>query len=265
MVVQYLVGLCCMRNDLNASEITIGDWVYDEAAQKDRDVDITVTVPSTDGSLQAFKAVEVKHEARPLDVTKVEQLCLKLADMPDITQKSIVSTSGYTKGAIAKALKHKTDLYTLKKWDQPIGEDFPDFKGAATPGEFISYLQTNMLYWVDQNVFLEMQKGPRFFAYDYDSPALDSSGKVHEKYSTMRDYLDSILFRSTSILVGQEPAITIARAFPYGMTPKNEDYLAGPAWPHTHTMELANDEVYWQGEEGQPLFIQRATITGQLQ
>ena len=43
MMVQYLVGLCCLRHDPDAVEITLGDMVYDHVAEKDRDVDITIT------------------------------------------------------------------------------------------------------------------------------------------------------------------------------------------------------------------------------
>ena len=55
MLVQYLVGLCCLRYDPDAVDVTIGDLVLDTAAQKKRDVDVTVTVKEEDGSLRAFK------------------------------------------------------------------------------------------------------------------------------------------------------------------------------------------------------------------
>ena len=37
MMIQYLVGLCCLRHDPDAVEITLGDMVYDHVAEKDRD------------------------------------------------------------------------------------------------------------------------------------------------------------------------------------------------------------------------------------
>ena len=62
MMVQYLVGLCCLRHDPDAVEITLGDMVYDHVAEKDRDVDITITFK--DGNeITAFKAAEVKKES----------------------------------------------------------------------------------------------------------------------------------------------------------------------------------------------------------
>ena len=110
MMIQYLVGLCCLRHDPDAVEITLGDMVYDHVAEKDRDVDITITFK--DGNeVTAFKAAEVKKESQPLDVATIEQLCLKFIDMPQITHRSIFSTSGYTEAAKKKAKHYSVELY----------------------------------------------------------------------------------------------------------------------------------------------------------
>ena len=99
MLIQYLVGLCCLRGDPSAVDITIGDMVFDQAADKERDVDVTVTFVDSNNATTAFKAYEVKREGTPLDVAEVEGLCLKFTDMPRITHKAIVSSSGFTNGA----------------------------------------------------------------------------------------------------------------------------------------------------------------------
>ena len=91
MLVQYVVGLCCLRRNPEAVDVTVGDLVLDTAAGKARDVDITVTLQELDG-IRAFKAYEVKREAEPLDVVTVEQLCIKLLDMPAVSHRAIVST-----------------------------------------------------------------------------------------------------------------------------------------------------------------------------
>src|ERR1700733_13555869 len=44
MLVQYLVGLCCLKWDPGAVDVTIGEMVLDPAAGKQRDVDVTVTI-----------------------------------------------------------------------------------------------------------------------------------------------------------------------------------------------------------------------------
>ncbi len=52
---------------------------------------VTVTLREEDGTLSAFKAYEVKREGEPLDVATVEQLCVKLQDMPAVSHRAIVS------------------------------------------------------------------------------------------------------------------------------------------------------------------------------
>lgn len=44
MVVQYLVGLCCLKANPESVDVIIGDLVDDVVAEKARDVDITVTI-----------------------------------------------------------------------------------------------------------------------------------------------------------------------------------------------------------------------------
>lgn len=79
MLVQYLVGLCCMRANPDAVEVELGDLVLDDVLGKKRDVNVTVTIRNGDGEDWAFEAFEVKDEKSPLDVTVIEQLCGKLA------------------------------------------------------------------------------------------------------------------------------------------------------------------------------------------
>jgi hypothetical protein len=54
MLVQYLVGLCCLKWDPEAVDMTIGDMVYDAGAEKERDVDVTVTVSEGGAPSYAF-------------------------------------------------------------------------------------------------------------------------------------------------------------------------------------------------------------------
>ena len=67
MMVQYLVGLCCLRHDPDAIDVTVGDMVMDHAAAKERDVDVTVNAKTgNDGKITAFKASEVNTRGRRL-------------------------------------------------------------------------------------------------------------------------------------------------------------------------------------------------------
>lgn len=265
MMVQYLVGLCCLRHDPEAVNVTVGDMVSDEAAGKERDVDVTVTINDSNGEVSAFKASEVKHEGKPLDVGAVEQLILKLDDMPKVTHRAIFSTSGYTDGAQAKAKKHGVDIYSMLPWDRPIAENFPDFPGIGTPGEFLTHFQSSLLYWVEPQSQFVATTGPESFSYKGETPLFSVDGKKHQKYSTMREYLDKVLMRSTGILCMQNPASTVLKTFPFNMNNEGDNYLAGPAWPHTHTLDLSNDEAYLKLEGRTPFRLDFITISGQLQ
>ena len=265
MMVQYLVGLCCLRHDPDAIDVTVGDMVMDDAAGKERDVDVTVTLTGNDGKVAAFKASEVKHEGKPLDVTVVEQLSLKLSDMPKVTHKAIFSTSSYTDGACSKASSHGVELYTLKPWDRPISEDFPDFPGVGTPGEFLAHTQSSLLYWVEPRTYFVASGGPPSFTFTYETPVVSPTGKAHSTFALMLDYKNDLLMRSTGILCMKDPASTVLETFPYVMNEKGEGYLAGPAWPHTHTLDLASDDAYLQLDELDPFKLDSVTISGHLQ
>ena len=265
MMVQYLVGLCCLRRDPDAIDVTIGDMVMDGAAGKERDVDVTVTLVGDDGEITAFKASEVKHEGKALDVTVVEQLIMKLSDMPKITHKAIFSTSGYTDGARLKASSHGVELYTLKPWDRLISQDFPDFPGIGTPGEFLANFQTNLLYWAESYMYFVASGGPTSFAFTDETPVVSPDGRARSGYATMLDYKNDLLMRSTGILCTQDPALTVQKIFPYGMNEKSKGYLAGPAWPHTHTLDLASDGAHLQLNDLEPFRLDSVTISGHLQ
>ncbi|WNL41420.1 restriction endonuclease [Halomonas sp. PAMB 3264] len=239
--------------------------VLDEAAGKERDVDVTVTVTDSNGEVSAFKASEVKHEGKPLDVVAVEQLILKLADMPRVTHKAIFSTSGYTDGAQAKAKRHEVDLYSMLPWDRPIAENFPDFPGVGTPGEFLAQFQSSLLYWAEWQSYFISTTGPESFSFGDETPLFSPEGKKHQQYSTMLDYLNEVLMRSTGLLCTQSPASNVLKTFPYNMYNEAEGYMTGPAWPHTHTLDLSNDEVYLRLEGHAPFRLDSVTISGHLQ
>lgn len=130
--IHILVGLLTRVSNPDAVEIMLGDLVYDVKAEKKRDVDVTVTHKDTNGIVSAFKGIEVKKHARPLDIIRVEQLCIKLNDMPGINHKAIVSASGYTQPARKKAEAHGVNLYSLIPWDNPMA----GFEHVSFPPDF---------------------------------------------------------------------------------------------------------------------------------
>ncbi len=265
MQVQYLVGLCCLRCNPDAVDITIGDMVEDVAAKKVRDVDVTVTLNEDDGSRRAFKAYEVKREGKPLGVEPVEQLCAKLNDMPALTSRAIVSASGYTKGAIAKAVARRVDLYSLKPWTKPIAEQFPAFPGVGRPEEFLRGFQTNLLCWDNFRMYLVLPEAKTgLVAWTNETSIFDSAGKLHTSFSTMGQFCEALLMRSTEILLALEPAQTILRTFPILATVGNSAFESSPPWPHSHSMDVQQYQVHLKSED-EILLVDSVTITGVLQ
>jgi hypothetical protein len=188
MQVQYLVGLCCVRRNPEAVDVIVGDMVLDEAAGKHRDVDVTVTVRGDDGSLTGFKAYEAKREGMPLDTVAVEQLVAKLTDMPSLTERGIVSTSGYSQAAERKAAAHGVRLYTLKPWARPVSEQFPAFPGVGLPQEFLSDFQSVLLYWINWKFQLVVPDGPSSFNVAPDAKVFAHGGGQHKMFPTWDKY-----------------------------------------------------------------------------
>lgn len=263
MLVQYLVGLCCLRWDPDAIDVTIGDMVLDPAAGKERDVDVTVTITESGSVTHAFKAYEVKHESAPLDVSDVEQLCLKLLDMPSVTHRAIVSGSGFTSGAQSKAAHHGITLYELRPWARPLQEQFPALTMQGTAEECFP-MQQLLLCWVNvQSAIVAREaKGP--FSVQPDDLLFDASGNPHPKHTTFAGYQNELLLRSTETLFTLEPAVTVSRTFPVPFTAPEGSVAAGPAWPHTHTLDVLNDDVHIETGKG-ICRIDLVTINGHLQ
>jgi hypothetical protein len=263
MLVQYLVGLCCLKWHPDAVDVTIGSMVLDPAAGKQRDVDVTVTVSDSGNITHAFKAYEVKNESSPLDVADVEQLCLKLLDMPSVTHRAIVSASGFTSSARSKAARHGVSLYALRLWTRPLQEQFPALAMQGTAQECFPMSQT-LLCWTNVQYAIVAREAEGPFSVQPDDRLFDASGNVHPKYKTFADYQNELLLRSTEILFQLEPAVTIVRTFPVPHVVSDGTIPAGPGWPHTHTLDTHNDGVYVETSKGVRR-IDLITINGYLQ
>src|SRR5580704_6702241 len=249
MLVQYLVGLCCLKWHPDAVDVTIGDMVLDPAAGKQRDVDVTVTISDSGNITHAFKAYEVKHESSPLDVADVEQLCLKLLDMPSVTHRAIVSASGFTSSARSKAARHGVTLYGLRQWTRPLQEQFPALTMQGTAQECFPMSQT-LLCWTNVQYAIVAREAESPFSVQPDDKLFDASGNVHPKYKKFADYQNELLLRSTEILFQLEPAVTILRTFPVPNTVSDGTVPAGPGWPHTHTLDAHSDGVHVETSKG---------------
>lgn len=263
MLVQYLVGLCCLRWSADVVEVKLGDLVYDGAAGKERDVDVTVTVDAGDGGKFAFMAYEVKREAVPLDVTVVEQLAMKLKDMKSITHRAVVSASGFTDAARAKAKKHRITLYELHPWTRPLQEQFPAFRTKGTIEECFPSSKY-LLCWQQYKLSIATRSAVGPFNVLETDPLFTAKKKPHGKFRTFQNLKAELLLRSTEMLCTIEPAQTVLNTFPIPAVVPEGKIPAGPAWPHTHTLDFASDDVFVESEVG--FFrLDQITISGWLQ
>jgi hypothetical protein len=256
MLVQYLVGLCCLHRNPDAVQVELGDLVPDDVAGKKRDVDVTVTVRDESGESWAFKAFEVKDEKSPLDVARVEQLCGKLNDMSSVTHRAIVSSSGFSESAKRKAEHHGIDLYTLEKWTTPIEFDFPRFGLNGLPEDAFPFSR-QLLVWLGEHVTVIAPSTQRDFNIEVTDPLLDSTGAVHARYTTFGQYRDEILLRSTEVLYALEPAQTMMRTLPEFHA---SAFSVTAEWPYAHTLDVSSDDVHFR--VGDLVKIERITISG---
>jgi Restriction endonuclease len=246
-----------MRAHPDAVQIELGDLVLDDVIGKERDVDVTVTIHADNGEAWALKAFEVKDEKKPLDVTVIEQLCGKLADMSSVTNRAIVSSSGFTNSAKRKAEQRGVELYTLENWTTPIDLDFPRFGLKGLPEDAMPFSQ-RLLYWHGAKLELVATAAGRRFSIEQTAPLFDSTGAVHPRYKTFEQYRNEILLRSTGILCTIEPATTLA-TLPEFHSPT---HAVSPELPYAHTLEVSSDEVYFIVDD--LVKLERLTIIGIL-
>jgi hypothetical protein len=232
--------------------------VFDTAAGKERDVDVTVTVEEEANVTRAFKAYEVKHEGVSLDVAAIEQLCLKLLDMPSVTHRAIVSSSGFTAGAKTKAAHHGVELYEMEPWTGNLEDDFPTWDMAGPIDEILRFRRT-LLVWRDWKIHIIASQGPASFNVQQTDRVLTSSGDPHPRFNAFAELRNELLLRSTEILFSLEPAQTTLL-----MGQGDEELSVSPSWPHTHTLDITSDQAYVE-LDGRLTQLEAVTINGHLQ
>jgi hypothetical protein len=137
--IHHLVGLILLCFEPEDVQVELGDFLFDQAAESFRDVDITIK-----GKMPCrLVGIEVKSHYRKLDSTHVEQLIQKLKDMPSLTGRGIVSATGFTQPAVRKARAHGVDLYELRPWKNQANT-FKWFRSEFVP------FSINHLEWVGE-------------------------------------------------------------------------------------------------------------------
>lgn len=262
MLVQYLVGLCCLQWGSKAVDVILGDDVLDNSTGTKRDVDVTVRVEAEGGRAFAFKAYEVKKEASPLDVAVVEQLAQKMADMESISHKAIVSTSGFTEPARSKARKHGVTLYDLKPWTKRISDQFPAHADSDGSAEMMFRFRREYLIWEQSYFEVTGAEMPASASITDGDSVYTKVGKKHQRFKTFGDFKSEVLMRSTEVLYRMNPARAVHQIFPIP-DPAEGEVVNGPAWPHTHTMDTTEDKVHLQFD-GLNIHLTSVTIAGRL-
>lgn len=240
MLVQYLVGLCALRWDAEAVNVsvTLGKMVEDVASETVRDVDVTVTASTPDG-VHAFKGYEVKHWKGKLDVADVEALAAKFSDMPSVTHRAIVTTSGYTEPAIRKAAHHGVDLYVIGDWVKPLEEQFPELAPmSGTPHEAIRATQF-FLNWRNWSVWLGMEGNVPNFTIEANAPIFDVSGRSLDFAPTYSALIDKALMRSVDTLVNLDPVVAPLNAAMETCSPTSMIPDLGER-SHSHTLDAGS-------------------------
>ncbi len=195
----------------DAVDIIAGSLQYDNAAEEDRDIDITLTCKRGDADLLAVRGIEVKRHKRPLTVEQVEQLCLKFKDIPGITERWIVSASGYTKGATNKAKAHGVQLLEFRDWDGKMPP--PGNRSFAKDFQII-----DLEYRWDPSPHLTLnpdESSPLGNApIDLDAPVVDLAGTPLRDFHSVKAFTDCLVQKALDIYKDQdaesEPPVAIA-------------------------------------------------------
>jgi hypothetical protein len=229
--VHYLVGFLTIMSSPGDVDITLGNFVYDEAAEEKRDVDITVTYKDEKGLLSVFRGIEVKRIGRPLDVAQVEQLAAKFRDMPAINHKGIVSASGFSKPAVRKAAAHDVELFTFAEWANPmVGFEHVKFAPWMTAQQNIfSFAAAPHVIFNPKDPIPEEIRNQ----LNEDSRLCDSRGNPHTVFKTIRDLTDAMEIMALnqddihrfvqSLPSGQPQNINVNVELPEGIFLKTDD------------------------------------------
>lgn len=99
----------------NSTNIFVNKRLVDENGLN-REFDVIIeTITKTGNRLIVFecKDFSTSYNKRKVNIGYIDALIGKCLDIPNIDQKIIVSTTGFTGGAITKAKKHNIQLYNL--------------------------------------------------------------------------------------------------------------------------------------------------------
>lgn len=263
ILVQYLAALCALNWGALAVnvDVTSGNTPEDTLAEQPHDVDVTITVDTPDG-IHAFKGFEVRHWSNPLDAADIDVLVAKFNDIPEITHRAIVSSSGFTETAIGNATHHNVELFTFAPWDRPISEHFYFLASMKTADQ--NLINDNFIYlqWNNAEAWVGTNSPPMNF--QPDEPLYDANGNSHPEYSTYSAYSEALLLRSSNALASVKPIRDMALPLIEALSDRRPDPLE-PQWHWGYTADCSGDAVYFTAPDGELYQIETLTIYGMLQ
>jgi hypothetical protein len=121
-----------------------------------------------------------------------------------------------------------------------------------------------LLCWPSHQLSVIAREAKGNFTVNDDDLVFGCTGAPHARFSSFAIYRQELLLRSTETLYSLEPATTVLRTFPVPFSAPAGEAPTGPAWPHTHTLDIAGDGVCVKTSSGLHR-LDVATISGQLQ
>lgn len=118
--------------------VTPNAMVLERVSKERRQIDVFAECPS--GPVTFRVAIDVKHEAAPLDIVTVEQLCAKGKKL-DVDRYVIISTSGFAKPAREEAQRQGVLVGTLEKVGDTIF-----FRSAEVKAPIITVQRLNFVF-----------------------------------------------------------------------------------------------------------------------
>ena len=121
-----------------------------------------------------------------------------------------------------------------------------------------------LLCWPTYQLALVAREATGNFTVQDKDEVFDSRGAPLARFANFGAYTHELLLRSTEILFALEPAVSVMRTFPVPLSAPHGEVPAGPAWPHTHTLDVSGDGVYVNTASGLRK-LDVVTINGHLQ
>jgi hypothetical protein len=158
-------------------------------------------------------------------------------------------------------IHHGVELYVLREWTRPLQEQFPALTMQGTAAECFP-MKKCLLCWQNHQLALVAREATGNFSVQDEAAVFDSRGAPHARFANFGAYKHELLLRSTEVLFALEPAVSVLRIFPVPLSAP--EVPAGPAWPHTHTLDVSEDGFYVKTSSGHHK-LNVVTINGQLQ